>query len=78
MAGVIVRRRFIYDLWGDTVNTASRMEAYGIAGVVQVTAAVKERLDGKYAFESRGPIAIKGKGMMMTYLLRPPGVVTGD
>lgn len=78
VAGVIGRRRFIYDLWGDTVNTASRMEAYGIAGVVQVTAAVKERLDGKYAFESRGPIAIKGKGMMMTYLLRPPGVVTGD
>lgn len=72
VAGVIGRRKFIYDMWGDTVNTASRMESYGLADVIQVTEAVKERLDGRYTFEPRGPIAVKGKGEMMTYLLRPP------
>ena len=71
VAGVIGRRKFIYDLWGDTVNTASRMESYGLENTIQVTAAVRDKLDGQYNFASRGPIDIKGKGPMMTYILRP-------
>jgi adenylate cyclase len=70
VGGVIGHRKFIYDLWGDTVNTASRMEAYGLTNTIQVTAAVKEKLADQYCFEARGPIDIKGKGAMMTYLLR--------
>jgi class 3 adenylate cyclase len=69
IAGVIGRRKFIYDLWGDTVNTASRMESTGVAGQIQVTEAVFERLRGSYAFEARGEVAIKGKGQLRTYLL---------
>ncbi len=71
VAGVIGRRKFIYDLWGDAVNTASRMESNGVADVIQVTAAVKEKLAGKYQFAERPPIYVKGKGEMITYLLRP-------
>ena len=71
VAGVIGRRKFIYDLWGDTVNTASRMESYGLENVIQVTPAVRDRLNGAYTFEPRGPIDVKGKGPMMTYLLKP-------
>ena len=71
VAGVIGRRRLIYDLWGDTVNTASRMESYGLENRIQVTAAVVARLNGDYRFEPRGPIDIKGKGLMTTYILQP-------
>jgi class 3 adenylate cyclase len=70
VAGVIGRHKFIYDLWGDAVNTASRMESNGVQDVIQVTAAVRDRLAGKYEFEARPPIYIKGKGEMVTYLLR--------
>ena len=69
IAGVIGKRKFIYDLWGDTVNTASRMESTGISGQVQVTETVFERLRDRYAFEARGEVAIKGKGRLRTYLL---------
>ena len=71
VAGVIGRRKFIYDLWGDAVNTASRMESNGLADFIQVTAAVRDRLAGKYTFEARPPMPIKGKGDMITYILRP-------
>jgi adenylate cyclase len=71
IAGVIGRRRFIYDLWGDTVNTASRMESHGVPGAVQVTQRVYQRLRGRYRFEQRGPISVKGKGSLTTYLLLP-------
>ena len=69
VAGVIGRNKFIYDLWGDTVNTASRMESQGLPGCIQVTRQTYERLRGKYLFEERGVIHVKGKGEMPTYLL---------
>jgi adenylate cyclase len=68
-AGVIGTKKFTYDLWGDTVNTASRMESQGVAGSIQVTVATYERLRDKYVFEERGVIQVKGKGDMMAYLL---------
>ncbi len=69
VAGVIGRKKFIYDLWGETVNTASRMESHGLAGVIQVSAATYERLRDRYLLRERGTIAIKGMGEMTTYLL---------
>jgi adenylate cyclase len=69
IAGVIGRRKFIYDLWGDTVNTASRMESSGLPGRIQVTEGVYERLRSRYEFEARGEIEIKGKGRLRAYLL---------
>jgi adenylate cyclase len=69
IAGVIGRHKFIYDLWGDTVNTASRMESLGLPGRIQVTAATYERLRDRYNFEARGEIDVKGKGRLATYLL---------
>lgn len=72
VAGVIGRRKFSYDLWGDVVNTASRMEEYGLPDEIQVTADVMERLGSRYTYEKRPPMRIKGKGLMETYLLRPP------
>ena len=69
VAGVIGTKKFIYDLWGDTVNTASRMESQGLAGRIQVTQRCYERLLDKYQFEKRGTIQVKGKGEMTAYLL---------
>jgi class 3 adenylate cyclase len=69
VAGVIGRDKFIYDLWGDTVNTASRMESHGVPGCIQVTARTYQRLRDAYRFERRGPIAVKGKGEMVTWFL---------
>jgi adenylate cyclase len=73
VAGVIGTKKFIYDIWGDTVNMASRMESLGVAGRVQVTHAVRERLGGAFAFEERGLIDVKGKGPTPTYFLVGPG-----
>lgn len=69
VAGVIGMRKFIYDLWGDAVNVASRMESSGIAGKIQVTETVYELLKDQFSFEKRGEINIKGKGLMTTYWL---------
>jgi class 3 adenylate cyclase len=69
VAGVIGRRKFIYDLWGDTVNTAGRMESHGLPGSIQVTETVYHRLQDKFVFKERGVIEVKGKGTMLTYLL---------
>jgi adenylate cyclase len=70
VAGIIGLKKFAYDLWGDTVNTASRMESQGLPGEIQVSQTTYECLKQQYLFESRGSIAIKGKGEMTTYLLR--------
>jgi adenylate cyclase len=69
IAGVIGTKKFSYDLWGDTVNTASRMESHGLPGQIQVCAATYERLRDRYLFEARGQVCVKGKGEMATYLL---------
>jgi class 3 adenylate cyclase len=69
VAGVIGSRKFIYDVWGDTVNLASRMESHGAPGRVQVTHAVRERLEGQFRFEPRGLVDIKGKGPTPTWFL---------
>jgi class 3 adenylate cyclase len=69
VAGVIGRRRFSYDLWGDTVNTASRMETTGVPGCIQVTERTRELLGDRYLFQERGRIQVKGKGKMLTYFL---------
>ena len=69
IAGVIGRHKFTYDLWGDTVNTASRMESQGLAGRIQVSEATYGRLRDQYVFEDRGEIEVKGKGRLRAYLL---------
>ncbi|HEY1015969.1 MAG TPA: adenylate/guanylate cyclase domain-containing protein, partial [Herpetosiphonaceae bacterium] len=69
VAGVIGAKKFSYDLWGDTVNVASRMEALGQAGAIQVTGEVEARLRGRYQFSERGPLAVKGRGELPAYWL---------
>ena len=69
VAGVIGNRKFIYDLWGDAVNTAARMESHGVAGRVQVTEDTYNLLKDSFEFEDRGIIDVKGKGDMHVYIL---------
>jgi adenylate cyclase len=69
VAGVIGTRKFAYDLWGDTVNTASRMESYGVAGRIHLSEATARLLDGSFPLESRGELQIRGKGPMHCYFL---------
>jgi len=72
IAGVIGIRKFIYDVWGDTVNTASRLESHGAPGRTHVSEMVFERLQGRFAFEARGTIELKGRAPMNTYFLGAP------
>jgi guanylate cyclase len=72
VAGVIGRRKFIYDMWGDTVNTASRMESHGVPGRAQVTARTASRLETSFALEPCGEIDVKGKGPTEAFLLGVP------
>ncbi|MBD65403.1 MAG: hypothetical protein CME62_09355 [Halobacteriovoraceae bacterium] len=70
VAGIIGKKKFVYDLWGDTVNIASRMESHGEVGRIQVSQNTYELLKNDFEFEPRGPIEIKGKGQMETYFLK--------
>lgn len=70
VAGVIGNRKFSFDLWGDTVNTASRMESSGVPGAIQVSESTHALLLDRFDFEDRGTIAVKGKGEMRTFLLK--------
>lgn len=72
VAGVIGEMKFAYDLWGDTVNTASRMESTGKPGFVHISANTKQELDSQtdiFEFEELTPIEVKGKGQMLTYMV---------
>jgi class 3 adenylate cyclase len=69
VAGVIGIKKFIYDVWGDTVNTASRLESHGVPGRIQVSRSTYERLGDRYAFEPRGEVELKGKGRVETWLV---------
>ena len=69
VAGVIGTKKFIYDLWGDAVNVASRMESSGVPGKIQVTEGTYERLKERYKFEKRGQVDVKGREEMTTYWL---------
>jgi adenylate cyclase len=69
VAGVIGRAKFIYDLWGDTVNTASRMESHALPGTIHVTSRTYDRLHARYELRPRGTIEVKGKGPMHPYIL---------
>ena len=70
VAGVIGTSRYQYDIWGDTVNTASRMESHGVPGAIQISAATRALLGAEFVVERRGTIDVKGKAPMETYLLQ--------
>ena len=69
VAGIVGTHKFAYDLWGDAVNTASRMESEGVAGSIQISAATHELIREEFVCERRGTISVKGKGEMETYFL---------
>jgi adenylate cyclase len=78
VAGVVGTRKFFYDVWGDAVNVAARMETTGSAGKIQVSQASYERLRGEFVLEARGEIEVKGKGRMATWFLlarKPSGII---
>ena len=71
IAGVLGTQKFVYDIWGDTVNTAKRMETYGLPGRVHISDTTRRALGHMFRCESRGPLEVKGKGSMETYFLCP-------
>jgi class 3 adenylate cyclase len=71
VTGVVGVKKFIYDVWGETVNTASRMESHGVADRIQVSEAAFERLRDRYRLEARGMVDIRGRGPMPTWFLEP-------
>ncbi len=78
VAGVIGRHKFIYDVWGDTVNIASRLESHGLPDRIHVSADVRDALVHRFAFEPRGTINLKGKGETPAFFLVPPSVRSDD
>ena len=70
MAGVVGTKRFLFDMWGDAVNVAARMEQHGLPGKIQVTKEVVDNVGNAFSFELRGSINIKGKGMLDCYFLK--------
>jgi class 3 adenylate cyclase len=70
VAGVIGKKRFIYDLWGDTVNIAARMESQGVSGAIQISEATRALLPPAFVCEDRGEIPVKGKGSMRVFLVK--------
>jgi len=77
VAGIIGRHKFIYDVWGDTVNVASRLEAQGVPDRIQVSEETQRALAHLYRFEPQGAIPLKGRGETLAYLLVPPGLSPG-
>jgi class 3 adenylate cyclase len=81
VAGVIGTKKFSYDLWGDTVNVASRMASHGTPGQIEVTDRVRDRLVGAYRFENCEPVEVKGKGTVtrcrLVGRIDPPAVGVG-
>ena len=75
VAGVIGRKKYAYDLWGDAVNVASRMESTGVQGSIQISEATRNLLPEHFQVESRGSVEIKGRGSMATYFLRSAGEI---
>jgi adenylate cyclase len=71
IAGVIGTHKFVYDVWGDTVNIASRMEKYGEPGRIHVSATTRKLLGDRFDFEPRGRVEVKGKGALETFFLEP-------
>ena len=69
IAGVIGRRKFVYDVWGDAVNVASRMESHGLVGFIQITQATYELIKDEFVCEPRGTVEVKGKGQMDVWLV---------
>jgi class 3 adenylate cyclase len=76
MAGVIGADKFSYDVWGETVNLASRLESHGLPGEIHVCGTVRGALGDSFVFEPRGAIEVKGVGLLETWLLKKPNDLT--